>query len=66
MGHLLQIDDHILNHIDKMCPHPVDKALSTLNKWYEQHSDKARKDNLVACLEFMGRKDIADDIEDVE
>ena len=59
MGHALGIDDHVLEHIDKLCLHPVDKVLSTLNKWCELHPDSARIDNLVKCLEGIGRKDIA-------
>ena len=66
MGHGLGLDDYTLEHINNMCSHPVDKALSTLNKWFEMNPEKARKDELIKCLTSIIRRDIADGIKDMD
>ena len=66
MGHALGIDDHKLDHIDKMCLHPKDKALSTLDMWCTILAGNTKKDILAECLQSVGRKDIADKIREMD
>ena len=50
MDHGLGLDDYTLEHINNMCSHPVDKALSTLNlrwirRWIRKKQEKTNLSN---------------------
>ena len=64
LGLKLGIPDFQLDHIDHACLNLPDKALVTLNKWYELAPWQATRDYLADSLEYVERKDIADAIRD--
>ena len=66
MGHALGIDNNKLDHINEMCLHPKDKALSTLNRWCTILAGNTRKEILAERLQSIGRKDIADKIREMD
>ena len=62
LGLKLGVPDFVLEQIDHLCPTLPDKALATINKWYELAPEEATANYLADCLEFIERKDIADRI----
>ena len=60
LGLKLGIPDFQLDHISHLCPNLPDKALATINKWFELAPKEATANYLAECLEFIERKDIAD------
>ena len=60
MGLKLGVPDHVLEQINHVCCNLPDKALVTLNKWYEESPMEATADNLADCLEDIGRQNIAE------
>ena len=64
LGLKLGVPDFQLDNIDHICPNLPDKALVTLNKWYELAPQEATRDYLADCLVYVDRKDIADKIRD--
>ena len=62
LGIKLGVPDFVLEQIDHLCLHLPDKALVTINKWYELAPEEATTEKLADCLEFIERKDIADRI----
>ena len=60
LGHRLGLPDFQLDHINHLCLHLPDKALATINKWFELAPQEATANYLADCLEFIERKDIAD------
>ena len=66
LGIRLGVPDFVLEQIDHVCSNLPDKALATINKWYELAPQEATVKNLADCLEYIGRKDIADMIRTIK
>ena len=66
LGRHLDLEDSTLTHIGHDIRALKDKAFKVLMTWYERAPEATTKDKLVDALRELRRKDIADDIADME
>ena len=66
LGRELDFENSTLIHIDHDMRALKDKAFKVLMTWYERAPEAATKDKLLYALRELRRKDIADDIADME
>ena len=66
LGRELDLEDSTLTHINHDIRGLKDKAFKVLMTWYERAPEATTKDKLVDALRELRRKDIADDIADME
>ena len=66
LGRELDLGNSTLEHIDHDMKALKDKGFKVLMTWYERAKETATKDKLLYALRELPRKDIADNIANME